>query len=308
MAVNHSHRPAADLVPEPKIGRLALISLILHLLLVVLFSGALIPQPTREHRPVYFVDLSQMPVANPQAGRPDGAKVPSPKPGPASPAPVKPAPPKPAPVKPAPPKPAPVQKAAAPKAVKTAQKDVKPTVSKAPSAKPTSTTTSTKTADPKAKAEKEYQETLKAMQALKEKAARQQEMDALKDKIAALGAMDTRNGSGSGTGSGSDAPLGTLDGTGDEVGVSQEMWLRAWFKKNWTFSKYQASRRDLEALAKISYDAKGTLLGYEFKKKSGDGNFDDSVTKAILKGRQLPFQPGRRLDVDVIFNLKDLMD
>ncbi len=307
MAVNHFHRPVADLTPEPKIGRFALVSLILHLVVAVLFSGALIPQRAREHRPVYFVDLSQMPVANPQAGRPDGSKDSSPKPGPAKPAPPKPIPAKPAPAKPAPPKPAATKKpTAVAEPAKPPQTVAKPTAAKKQTDKPSSTASSTQKADPKAAVEKNYQETLKAMQAMQEKARRQQEMDALKEKLAALGTMDTR--SGTGTGSGSDAPLGTPDGKGDEVGVSQEMWLRAWFKENWSFSKYQASRLDLEAITKISYDAQGNLLGYDFKKRSGDSNFDDSVTKAILKSRQLSFQPGRRLDIEVIFNLKDLMD
>jgi colicin import membrane protein len=131
------------------------------------------------------------------------------------------------------------------------------------------------------------------------------EREALKEKLAALAAMDTRNAGG---GSGSDAPLGEQDGTGTEAGVSQERYLQTWLKENWSFSRYQASRNDLEALTRITYDAEGKLIDYQFSKKSGDGNFDDSVTKAILKGRQLPFKPGRRLDVTVIFNLKDLME
>jgi colicin import membrane protein len=98
------------------------------------------------------------------------------------------------------------------------------------------------------------------------------------------------------------------DGTGTEAGISQQLRLQLWLKENWSFSRYQASRSDLEASVRITYDAEGKLIDYQFSKESGDGNFDDSVTKAILKGRQLPFKPGRRLDVPVIFNLKDLME
>jgi colicin import membrane protein len=43
-------------------------------------------------------------------------------------------------------------------------------------------------------------------------------------------------------------------------------------------------------------------------KSSGDSTFDDSLKRAILKDRILPFKPGRTLQLDVVFNLKDLMD
>lgn len=56
---------------EPKIGRMFVLSLGLHLVLFLVFSGVLIFQGERDRRPVYYVDLSKMPVAKPQAGRPD---------------------------------------------------------------------------------------------------------------------------------------------------------------------------------------------------------------------------------------------
>jgi colicin import membrane protein len=139
-----------------------------------------------------------------------------------------------------------------------------------------------------------------------EKIRRKQEMAALKDKLAAMAGSDSRAVAASG--SGSSAPLGMPDGTGDQAGVSQELWLQERLTKNWSLSKYQVVRRDLEAKVRITYNSAGALTGKVFLKPSGDSTFDDSVTRAILKSRQLEFQPGRQLEVVVIFNLKDLMD
>lgn len=143
-----------------------------------------------------------------------------------------------------------------------------------------------------------------------EKIRRRQERDALKEKIAALASADTRSGSGSGTASSgaSSAPLGMPDGTGDQAGVSQELWLQERLKKNWSLSKYQVIRRDIEARVRITYNAEGRLTGKQFLKPSGDSTFDDSISRAILKSQILEFKPGRKLEVVVIFNLKDLMD
>jgi colicin import membrane protein len=300
MVENLYQRHNAGLHPDPKIGRYFLFSLVLHLAVVLVFSGVFISRPVREHRPVYYVDLSQLPVANPRAGRPDGSlqagsKAAAPKPAKAAaPAPAKAAAPAPKPAKP--------KKSAS---VKPSASKPEP-VKKADSA---AATRSKKAASGKVAAEKRYQETLKAMEAMREKARRQQEIDALKEKIADLGASDTRAGVGGGSGTGAGAvPLGMPDGKGTEAGVGHELWLQTWLKENWSFSRYQASRRDLVATTRITYDAEGSLIGYQFLKKSGDSNFDDSVTKAILKGRQLAFKPGRRFEVDVEFNLKDLKE
>jgi colicin import membrane protein len=303
MVENRYQRHNAGLHPDPKIGRYFLFSLVLHLVVVLVFSGVFVSRPVREHRPVYYVDLSRLPVANPRAGRPDGSLQAGSKAAaskPAAPAPAKAATPAPAKATTPAPKPAKPAKTVA----------AKPEVSRTePVKKPDSSaaTRSNKTASGKGATEKSYQQTLKAMEAMREKVRRQQEIDALKERIAALGASDSRAGGGSGGGAG-DVPLGMPDGKGTEAGVSQELWLQTWLKENWSFSRYQASRRDLVATTRITYDAEGNLAGYQFLKKSGDNNFDDSVTKAILKSRQLAFKPGRRFEVDVEFNLKDLKE
>ena len=141
--------------PEPKFSRMLGASLLLHLVVVLVFTGVLIPRMKTESRPVYVVDLVNLPVANPQAGRPDA----TPKQKPALPAPT----PKPV-VTPKPkatPKPAPKPKP-------------KPQAAAKPAAKPA----------PKA----DYQDTLSAIDKLK----RQKEREELKQKLAALSAQDSR--------------------------------------------------------------------------------------------------------------------
>ena len=70
MSGNKYIRRSARPPSEPKIGRMFLVSVGLHLVLFLVFSGALIFKSDRDRRPVYYVDLTQIPVANPQAGRP----------------------------------------------------------------------------------------------------------------------------------------------------------------------------------------------------------------------------------------------
>ncbi len=208
--------------PEPRFSNLLLLSIGLHVGLAILFSGVPMSRPVEEHAPVYYVDLSQLPVANPQAGQ---------------------------------------------------TKETIPAAS-----------------DDSAAAQKRLQQTLERMR-------RDQEQAAVADRIAGL----------AGTGR-SDAPLGMPDGTGDQVGVSQTLWLQEFLKANWTLGRYQVLRRDLETQVRVSYDGHGRLLNYQFLDQSGDAIFDESVRRAILKSRELPFQPGQRLDVPVIFNLKDLVE
>lgn len=141
------------------------------------------------------------------------------------------------------------------------------------------------------------------MAAMRQKQQREQELADLKNKIAALSGDDT-----SGTSYDSGAPLGMPDGSGDEMGVDQQTWLQAFYKENWSLSKYQVARRDLQATVHVSYSADGTLTNYRFVESSGDATFDDSLKKAILKTKVLPFKPGKQLQFDVVFNLKDLMD
>jgi colicin import membrane protein len=161
--------------PEPKFGRMLGASLLLHLFVVLVFAGVLIPRMKSEPRPVYVVDLVNLPVANPQAGRPDA----TPKQKPAPPA----------------PKPKPVVKPKPKAAVKPAPKP-KPQPAAKPKIKPA----------PK----KDYQDTVSAIEKLK----RQKEIEQLKQSLSAMATQDTRQAEvvkaplGEVTGSGTEAGVG----------------------------------------------------------------------------------------------------
>lgn len=279
------------LTPEQGLRRTIVLSLLLHLLVLALFAGDFLPRRKVDERPVYVVDLLNLPVKDPQAGRPDAArepqKTPDQSPAPAAtaappqkaPEPVKLPPKTPEPPKPEPPKPEPV------KPTKPAEV-VKPVPSKEPPPKPTP---SKETAPADSVAQRI------------EDLRRQQEMNELKERLASLGSKDSR-------GRGTDAPVGVADGKGSEAGTSFDVWIHDYLKKAWALSKYQVTRRDLEAAVVIVFDPQGRLVDYRFTRKSGDERFDDSVRKAILQLKQLPTPPDKRMELDVIFNLKELLD
>jgi colicin import membrane protein len=261
-------------------GRMLVLSLIVHSAVVVIFFADLFPHARRELRPLYFVDLINLPVPDPQAGRPDA------RPAEKSPAPIPPAPAPPpgkmeAPVtaKPLPVKP-PV--AVKPEPAKTAPKEVPKTPAK-----------------PEASAVDEYQSTANAIEKMREKKE-------LEERLAAIKA------SRQSTAAPVDAPVGMPTGKGKSAGVDEQLWIQAYLKECWNLSKYQVTRRDLKAKARLVFDAGGQLIDYRIITPSGDSNFDESVRRAILKAKQLPFRPERRLELDgeqaVEFNLKDLLD
>ncbi len=250
-------------------------SLALHLILLLLAGGHLLPRRHQVRPPAYVVDLVNLPVKAPQAGRPDGRVTkparkkktvkqvrqrPRPKPKP---------------------KPRPQ-----PKKVVTPKKAApKPTVKKA---EPPAKTTATRPG-PKA-----------TTQAAEEKLRRRLEMLRLKRQLAAMAASDTR--------ATEKVPLGEEKGRGDEQGVGYRLWLRQAYKEAWALSPYQVSRRDLQAEVEVVYDARGYLKDYRFISPSGDRLFDDSVARAIRSVDRLEPPPGRMLRETILFNLKDLMD
>lgn len=267
-------------------GRMLLVSLGLHLAVAVVFLAGLVPQGERELRPVYTIDLTTLPVNDPQAGRPDGRppraeKEPEPAPQPE--APPEPEAPKPQ-LRPAPPP--------EPAAVSKPEPKAKP-AKEPPIPKPQAAE----------KPAESYQDALKAIEKLRQEQHRRQEAEDLSRTLAALKARDTRASGGS------SAPLGLPTARGTEAGVDEATWIEEYIKQSWSLSKYQVgSRRDLEAEVRLAYDPQGRLVDYTFLRPSKDPAFDESVRRAILKGKQLPFKPGRRLEVTAAFNLKDLMD
>jgi len=266
MRQNRIKPPKTGVPSEPKLGRMVLVSLGLHLVLFLLFSGFLLPRMERERRPVYYVDLVNLPVEAPQAGRPDARKE-APKKAEK--------PPKPAVAKKAPPSAPKVTKKPAPAKPAPAKKVVK----KAP------------------EPEESYGDALSAIEELK----RKKEIEDLRKRIAKLGQEDTRVAP-------ADAPVGMAEGTGDQAGSSYDAWLHEYLKRAWTLSQYQVTRQNLEVTVRLVFDRAGNLVDYRFIEESGEKRFDDSVKKAVLQLRKLPNPPDRRLEIDVVFNLKDLLE
>ena len=207
------------LSPEQGLRRTIILSLVLHLLVLALFAGDFLPRRKLDERPVYVVDLLNLPVKDPQAGRPDAAREPqktpdkSPEP-PAAAAPPEKAPEKaPEPVKlppktPEPPKPEPV------KPTKPAEV-LKPVPSKEPPPKPA-----------KEPAPTDSVET--ALAKLRDKAAFEAAKKELDDKLAGLTSKDTR-------GKGTDAPVGMPNAKGTQAGIPFETWLETYLRDRWHF-------------------------------------------------------------------------
>jgi len=268
---------------DPGFRRMLLLSLLLHLLLPILYHTTWFPKREPIKPPVYRVNLVNKIVKNPQAGRPE-AVVEKAKPKPKPKAKPKPVPPKPKPVppKPVPPKPVPPKPKPAPKPV--SKPEAKPQVSKA-----------------QEDALQKRLEQLRAKQAQDEaEAARKAKLDALRAAAAQEGQQVESPVT--------DAPVGMLDGKGDEAGVAAVAYIRDLIQANWSYSPYLSANRDLEARVKLFYNADGELQKYEFIDKSGVQAFDDSLTKAIIRSRSLGQSLPDARPITVTFNLKELMD
>lgn len=296
MRQNRPHQRSNASNRGPGMGRMLLVSFGLHLAVVLIFGLGLFPEGRRELRPVVYIDLANLPVADPQAGRPDARPEPPPKAeAPASP----PAVPRPEPPKPASKPEAKVEKPE-PKV------DPKPTPKPAAKPQPAPTPKPAPKAEPKpapkpapkvAKPAESYQDTLSAIDKLR----REKERAELKERLAALASADGRGGT--------EAPLGEASGKGTESGVAHSTWLGEALKRYWSFSPYLSDRQDLEAKVKIFFDGEGKLLDYQFQKKSGSDQFDQSLVKAIInfsRDQILPNPPKERSSFEITFNLKDM--
>ncbi len=291
---------------EPGFKQMLLVSFLVHLLIPVLYYTPLFPKKAAEKPPVYKVNLVNKPVLNPQAGRPEAVQsnktgstkaAPKPKPLPAA----KPLPPKPQPepVKPkALPKPQPKpEPKPAPKAQPKPQAKSEPKAAAKPAPKPEPKPAVSKAQE---NALEKRLEQLRAAQQQKEaENARQQTLDRLR---AAAKAESSRIESPV-----SNAPVGMLDGKGDEAGVSAVAFVQEFIQQNWSYSKYMATGNP-EAEVKVVYDKSGTFLTFDFIRKSGDKNFDDSLIRAISKSRQLPQPLPEAMTFEIVFNLKEMLD
>ncbi|PLY01473.1 MAG: hypothetical protein C0624_10375 [Desulfuromonas sp.] len=243
---------------DPKFGRLLAISLALHVVLWLVFQIALSQRFAPPQKTVYYVDLTQLPVKNPRAGRP------------------------------APP--APQVKTPPPASRKPSAARAKPKPVPEPVAKSTPRTDTTRDAIEKMRREKEL-------------TARE---EALRNKLAALTADDTRELTPT---QASDAPLGSITGQGDEIGPGQKEWLYTKLKELWNLSRYQVDSLDLEAQIELDFSASGKLLTYRFLERSGNARFDNSLIRVMLKLKEETLPPSfdRRMQVRAIFNLKELL-
>lgn len=271
--------------PDPRFGRLILVSLLLHLAVAAVSFLDILPESQVPRKQTYYVDLVNMPVKSPQAGRPDASTEEKKAPE-------------------APPKKPAVQKSEPPPEKVVKRKEPAPqeppkaeTVKKEPAKKkPPQQTEATK---PEPEPDR-YDQVRSAVDEMRRKRQRQEEIDALKEKIATL--SDTRQGAST------RSELGMPDGAGTQKGASYEDYLHEFLKQNWSLSRYQVSSLDLEAKVELTYNADGSLRDYRFVEKSGDTAFDTSLKTAILKANPLPKGPQERWTVTVTFNLKDLRD
>ncbi len=263
---------------DPKFGRLLLVSLLVHGLIWVAFSGSWFGTSSRPKPPVYYVDLVHKPVINPQAGRPDPRPTKKPK--------------------------AAVAKRTVPAALpKVVKKPVKPAVK--PLVKRTQVVKPKPVPKPVVKPDQRKQKKIQsALDEIRERQARQAERDALKDKLAKL-----RDSVGAAAMIPADVPVGMPDGTGDEVGINALLFVQTFIQQNWALSPYlldQSRIANLEARATLRYSKAGKLVSYRVDQLSGNKQFDNSLKRAIIKSQQLPQVLPKDLDLVVVFNLKDM--
>ncbi len=282
---------------EPGFKQMLVVSLLLHLLLPALYYAPFFPRSEIQKPPVYRVNLVNKPVEKPQAGRPEAAvtkAAPKPKPQAA----VKPkVEPKPLPPKPKPkPKPIPAQPQPQPKP------EPKPAV-KQPAAKKAAPQPQPAETGPSRAQKSALEQRLEQLRAAQEKKAQE---EARKRRIADLKAAAAVESSKVASPI-AEAPVGMIDGTGDEAGVSAIAFVREFIQQQWSFSKYQAAGNP-EAEVKLVYTAEGALSHYRFTRKSGNGAFDESLLRAIAKAQQLPQSLPQGMQFDIVFNLKDMLE
>ena len=100
------------------------------------------------------------------------------------------------------------------------------------------------------------------------------------------------------------AAVGSASGTGDEAGSAIGEWLQQAVKEKWTWT--DRKRKDLSAEIEVNFASNGKIIGYRFKRSSGDARFDKSLTDAFVKLDTLPKPLGKPHQETFLFNLDDL--
>lgn len=119
-----------------------------------------------------------------------------------------------------------------------------------------------------------------------------------------------RSETGGDTGSSSGA-----SGAGGIGSLSMRIYqinVKSHIQDNWSYPAAMQNRKDLEVTVLLRVKKDGTIMKSEFKKKSKDTIFDESVIKAIEKSNPIPpFPEGYEKsyeEFEIRFTLKELMD
>lgn len=125
----------------------------------------------------------------------------------------------------------------------------------------------------------------------------------LEDKVAGEG----QEGEGEATGR-PGSPGGTI-GNGIHLRMYQ-MEVEIWIKSNWAYPVALQRPKNLEAIVVLRVKRDGSITRTDFKKRSSDTIFDQSVTKAIERSDPLPPLPEGYVksyeELEITFNLKEL--
>lgn len=270
------------------VGRMFLLSLALHGLVLLAVGGFLTAPQRPPSKPVYYVDLLQKPVVKPRAGRPDAKPV----------TPKKVA--KPAAAKEkkvttpvaATKKPAVAPSPSLPKTPPAAPVVVKPVASAAKPLPP-------KTVAPKTVAAVDEHYHLETQDAIEE-LRRKQRIAELKNQLNALASQPSPATSVAA------APLGEIGGRGSESGVDFGRWINTFLSASWSLPSHYHNR-GLSARILLRFDSQGRLRDYEMLRASGDSFFDASVRRAVEQLQQLPSPPGKPLELTVTFDPKEML-
>jgi colicin import membrane protein len=80
-------------------------------------------------------------------------------------------------------------------------------------------------------------------------------------------------------------------GTGDLRLAAYYNTINGKIQQAWVLPPYDKRNGKLEAIVVLKIARNGSIIGFEFEKRSGDANLDDSVARAIRKSDPLPPLP-----------------
>lgn len=110
-----------------------------------------------------------------------------------------------------------------------------------------------------------------------------------------------------------DAKKGPVGAGGDsddgvEVGLEQiyAAQVKEIIQENWRFPSIPVESQ-LSATVVLKVNAAGAIVDFRLISTSGRPDFDSSVTKAIKETRQLPPPPGKVSQIQINFNLQDML-